>query len=487
MGSPTTTPSAKASDLTSLTPILTAVATALGAWKLFEPKLERIRALRRETGRLEPGFRIFYQIPQYALIMVSTGVVLFLFLAFVDSFQPGFLATYFPIGLVRTALAPSNIIWIVFSIGGCGAIIYWNLISQLMLAASRLLSALPIPGIQNRFGPSGESLGWHQTTVVCEGPDKGSPLVIDDDAVDRVANGVLSRLNNYAGADDFAAEPGNLGRAEKANIALFGCIMEENFYAQRWTAPRWSEFYSALADIEYSKPMFEPSRLLQFGTGQAFFDVFRNQLEITLKARNQPYPLDRGLAAAGDMVRTWDLLSIRAKGDVLALIPRFAAYFGGRTAWLDRELREFPRLNSDGMRPQLIKLLIRWKTLPVGRGVFIQPFAKRQAWLLFQMGALRALPEVKEITFNGTGEVPIARIAALRVIKKVADLIQEGASEEALTVAARLGPTWWTRLERADFMLWSWAREEFNDARSDSWDKAKWHWKFEDDRLQRQS
>jgi hypothetical protein len=128
---------------------------------------------------------------------------------------------------------------------------------------------------------------------------------------------------------------------------------------------------------------------------------------------------------------------------------------------------------------------MRWNALPRFGGVFIQPFAKRQAWLLFQTGALRALPELKEISFHGDGQVAISRIAALRVIRRVAALIEEGASSEALAVATRLGPDEWTRLESADFVLWSWAREMAATAVSEEWKKGAWHWKFEDDRVVR--
>jgi hypothetical protein len=345
---------------------------------------------------------------------------------------------------------------------------------------------LPIPGLRNKFGESGgESLGWHQTNAVIEGPDKGQPLMIDDQAVERVAWAVLSRLSNNAGAGDFAAEPAHLSDPEKANILLFGCIMEAIHYGQGWPSPKWGDFYGALADIQRTTPMFDPQKLLGYSSGQAFFEDFRDKLEGTLKTRHQPSPPDRSLAAAGDVSRAWELLKKRAQGDLLKLAPSWSKYLGGPQAWLDYRLRSFPQLASVGMRPQLIKLLIRWKALGPSPGVFAQPFAKGQAWLLFQEGALRALPETKEVTFNGKGHVPIVRLAALRVIRRVADLIQEGVSSEAKSVAADLGTDNWTRLERSDFTLWSWAREAANQAKGEIWDKTKWRWKLDGERVQR--
>lgn len=479
------TTSNKVPELTTYTALITAVAIALGAWKLFEPKLERIRAVRNEVGQLEFGFRFFYVFPQYFLIIISMGLVCFLALVFIDSLHPGTLSTVIPKDVMRAVLVPVNIIWVVFLLGALGAVIYWNLVSRILMGVAWLLSLAPIPGLQNRFGSRGESLGWHQAAAVMEGPDKGQPLLVDDEGIERIAWGVLAKIDQNAGAEDYAAEPEKLSTSEKANIALFGCIIEANFYAQRWPSPSWAQFYAGLVDIQRTNPIFAPAQLLAFQSGQAFFEAFRNRLDEALTARNQPRPPDRALAAAADISRAWESLKARANGDLLQLIPRFAPCIGGRMAWLDRRLRDFPQLNSDGMRPQLIKLLVRWNTLPVSAGVFVQPFAKRQAWLLLQYGALRALPEMKEVTFHSTGQVSIARIAALRVIRRVGALIEEGASSEALAAASKLGSNTWTRLETADFILWSWARAEASQAVKDVWDKTKWRWKFEDDRIQR--
>ncbi|MGC2782147.1 MAG: hypothetical protein WA418_41590 [Bradyrhizobium sp.] len=480
------TQTAKTPDPATWPAIAAAVVTAVGAYKLFEPKLERARAMRNEVGRLELSFRLLYQWPQYLLIAISTAIFLALVVAFVDSLRPGVLMSFSRMRILKMALAPENVIWVIFSLGIVGGVIYLNLLPRLLMGLTWSLSALPIPGLRNRFGPNGESLGWHQTAAVMEGPDKGAPLLIDDDAIGRVAWEVLSRLSKNTGAGDFATEPAKLSASEKANIALFGCIIEAVHYAQRWESPSWSEFYASFADIQRTKPMFGPQQLQLFANGQAFFEDFRDRLHDALKARNQPCPPDRALAAAADVSRTWELLQ-KQEFDVLRLVPPFAGLFGGPVAWLDHRLRSFPRLGDAGMRPQLIKLLVRWKAIEVQLGIFAQPFSKRQAWLLFQEGALRALPEVKEVTFHGTAQVPIVRTAVLRVIRRVELLIAEGASSEAQAVAQALGPSKWTRLERADFVLWSWAREAAKQAKAGNWDKAAWRWKFEDDRVQRQS
>jgi hypothetical protein len=478
----------KTPDLASVTPLITAVVTAVGAWKLFEPKMGRIRAIREELGRMETSFRVLYEFPQWLLISASTLIVAVLVIAFFDSFLPGVLTKFLPLIWAREIVQPANVIWVVFLMAALGGIIYWNLLTRILLVSSRLLALLPVPGLRNQFGPSGRSIGWHQVANVCEGPDKGSPLLVDHDQIDRVSWEVLAKLSSQStNPPNYAAEPGGLSASEKANIALFGCIMEENTYAQRWPSPEWGKFYDSFTDIQKAEPIFTPSRLSAFSSGDAFFDDFRQRLDTALTAKGQPCPPNQSLAAAADVAKAWSLLKCKYHGDVLRIIPIWAPILGGKLFWLDLRLRSFPRLNSDGMRPQLLKLLIRWNTMPgVEGGVFVQPFAKRQAWLLLQEGALRALPETKEVTFHGTGQVGIARIAARQVVQEVSKLIAAGKTSEARAAAAKVGTSTWRREAAVDFVLWDWAGSDSKAAKSENWDKAKWRWKFEDNRVVRQ-
>jgi hypothetical protein len=489
MTAPETNTATKTADLASVTPLITALVTAVGAWKLFEPKMGRIRAIREELGGMEASFRVLYELPQWMLISASTLIVACLVIAFFDSFLPGALTKHLPLIWAREIVQPANVIWIVFLMAALGGVIYWNLVTRILLALSWLLALLPIAGVRNRFGPRGRSIGWHQVRSVCEGPDKGSPLLVDHDQIDRLSWAVLARLSSLsANPPNYAAEPGGLSTSEKANIALFGCIMEENTYAQRWPSPEWSKFYDSFTDIQNADPIFTPSRLCAFRSGDAFFDDFRQRLDAALTAKGQPCPPNQSLAAAADVAKAWSLLTCKYHGDVLRIIPIWAPILGGKLFWLDLRLRSFPRLNTDGMRPQLLKLMIRWNTMPgVEGGVFVQPFAKRQAWLLLQEGALRTLPEMKEVTFHGTAQVGIARIAARQVVQQVSTLVAAGKTSEARAAAAKVGTSIWRLEAAADFVLWDWANSDRSAAKSDKWDKAKWRWKFEDNRVVRQS
>jgi hypothetical protein len=143
-------------------------------------------------------------------------------------------------------------------------------------------------------------------------------------------------------------------------------------------------------------------------------------------------------------------------------------------------------MNSEGMRPQLIKLLARWQTLPWAKaGLFVQPFAKKQGWLLLQETALHV--STRDVTFWSVGDVQLTRIACLRIFRRVSAKVRERHSPEARDVDAKY-PSEWDLFAGADFALWDWASEREAIGRNDKWDAAKaWRWKLEDGRASKTS
>ena len=91
------------------------------------------------------------------------------------------------------------------------------------------------------------------------------------------------------------------------------------------------------------------------------------------------------------------------------------------------------------------------------------------------------------MTFNGTGQVAIARIAARKVVERVSDLILARETPEARAALAQVGDSSWDTEAAADFVLWSWAATKYRVAQEANWDKNKWHWKFENGRVIRQT
>ena len=482
MSAPAAATGAGAPTLSTLSPFLTAIVAALGAWKLFEPKFARIRAIKTEMGSLEPTFWWLYVLPQRVMSLILWGIALFLFLTFLFSFQSSWFA---PMSFVRRLVHPDNVIWVIFLSGIVAAVIYWNVATRLLLQATHWLSLmLPVRGLRGRFGPKGSSPGWHQARAVCEGPDKGSPLLIDYRELDKVGALVLARLAGRADSRNYAELPTGLDRSVKANIGLFACILEAEHNANGWPLPKWSKVYEAFAAMQAGNRMFSPEKLMAFTDGDKFFEALRNGLDRELGRRKQPKPPNSALAAEPAFAEAWELLVRRWRGDVLAMVSSIPDIRGARLFLLDRRLRKFPRLAGDGMRAQFIKLLFRWDALPgMIRRSFGQPFARVLAWLLLEERALRVLPEVKEVTFFGTGEVAIARFAARRVISNVAAAVRAGGTREARAVQRKLGTELKMLEEEADYVFWNWAYQRSKHAGKGGWETEDW--KFEDGRVSR--
>jgi len=481
------TPAKMATDITAMT-IIAAIVAALGAVAIFQPKFAISAAMKRETGSVEPAFRVLYAVPQYLNVALIAGLCIALIGACVQSIDPAIFAQYRFLTSLGGFFVPNNIIWIILMAAFIGAIVKFNWLSWILLALSRTASFLPIPWLQGVYGPHGQSVGWLQAFNVCRAWDSGQPILLCHDQIDRVADQVLFRLSQPASsASNFAARPTKASTAARANIALFGCVLEATHYAQKWSLPPWAEFYAALAAIHTRTQLFEPSELQKIASGDEFADRLRGELVSEMSLQRQPIPDDKYLAAADSLASIWNRLHPRS-GNVLNLIPAGARLVGGSLYWLDRRLSELPMLNSEGMRPQLIKLLARWETIPWAKtSVFIQPFAKKQGWLLLQETALRVFPEQKDVTFWSVGDVQLTRLACIEVFENVKAKVRHPQSAEAKSVN-QAHPEEWDLFAAADYCLWNMASEMEASGRADNWDTKKgWRWKFENGRASKVS
>ncbi|RYH17060.1 MAG: hypothetical protein EON54_28035, partial [Alcaligenaceae bacterium] len=224
--------------------LISAVGTALAAFQLFQPKFAIGFAMKRETRRLEPGFWAFYNFGQWIVLSVVAGIFIVLILAFINQLQsiPALDAPW--LHGVRDFLTPEHLI-IILLIGAClAAIIQLNVSSWILLLLGRVLSLLPLPGLNGAFGPEGRSAGWHQAHCICLTWDKGQPLLISDDHVKRVADGLLLTLASSAPIKNFAGMPVAMSTAAAANMALVGSIIENAHGVNRWKRPSdWTIFY----------------------------------------------------------------------------------------------------------------------------------------------------------------------------------------------------------------------------------------------------
>jgi len=474
-------------DVTVMT-LITAIGAALGAFAIFQPKLAISAAMKRETGSVERAFRWLYVFPQYLNAAVIAGLCVALLAAFIHSIKPDLFSQNEFLIHFGAFFVLDNVIWILFLAVVIVAVVQLNCLSWILLGMSTVASFLPIPLVRGAFGPTGQSAGWLQAFNICRGWDKGQPLLLCREEIERIANTILFRLTLPApNTSNFAETPTNATLDARANIALFGCILEATHYAQRWTSPKWLEFYTALAVIHDRTGMFDPEKLKKLVSGDNFAGQLRDELVIEMTSRAQPVPADKYLAATAYLALTWEQLK-RHSGSTLSLIPPWARLVGGRLYWLDRRLSGLPMLNSDGMRPQLIKLLARWQTIPWAKStVFVQPFAKRQGWLLLQETALRVFPEQKDVTFWSVGDVQLTRIACMEIFHSVSKKVRERQSPEARVVDT-MYPTEWDLFAEADFCFWDMASEREAKGRGENWEAAKeWRWKLEGGRASKTS
>jgi hypothetical protein len=454
-------------DVTVMT-LVAAIAAAFGAFAILQPKFAVGAAMKRQVGSVETAFRRIYIAPQFVGMGAIVVVCLILLAAFVHSLIPAATSSEL-LDQFASFFVLQNLVWIVLLASILGGVIYTNAISWFVLGVSAIASSR-----------RGQSAGWHQALNVCSSWDKGHPLLISSSEVERLANEVLRRLTLKMVSENFAAKPSHASNASAANIALFGCILEAVHYSQRWTTPKWGQFYASLDAINRNTKLFEPAEILKFKSAKQFSDQFRSQAVAELGSRREPVPTDSYLAAAEPIGLAWKRLANRG-GSVLELAPSWTRFVGGRTFWLDLRLSHFPMLGDKSMRPQLIKLLARWKALPWATpDVFAQPFARRLGWLLLQEGAVQVLSDQKDVTFKDIGDVALTQIACLRIYHRVAEMVATDFSSEATAVGKQY-PTAWDLFAAADFVLWDWATQQERRGKGEHWDGTKgWKWKLED-------
>ncbi len=439
--------------------------------------------MKRETGRVEQGYFWFYFVPQVVMAGVALLVWITLLAAVIHYLNPE-AATNWPfVQQVLPFLALDNLIPLLLFLTVMGGFIQLNALSRLALFLFRGLSFLPVDGLSGAFGPKGRSAGWIQAECICATWDKGQPLLIAQEEMERVSDELLLKLSasNYK-ATNYAPKPAKASTAAAGNIALFGCLIEAAHKVNRWEKPKaWTSFYEALTEIHDETNMFEPQVLTTF-SGQAFSQNLRDLLAAKMSAKNEAVAAENYYGAASYVAKAWTLLDEHA-GSVLKLIPIYAGFIGTKLYWLNRELGKFPLLQDDSMRPQLIKILTRWDVTPWAKNEdFLPPFSKTVSWLLLEEGVLRTFPEQKEVTFWGRGDVGISSAACRRIFEHVRKASEEGLSVPARSVAVRF-PEKWDLLAAADYTLWNWGQMKSGEGQKANW--AGYHWKIDGGRASR--
>jgi hypothetical protein len=464
--------------------LITAIGTALAAFQLFQPKFAIKFAMKRETGHVEGGFWAFYLVPQIIGLCVVIAIICVLLFAFFHQIvSPEVQSSYKLLKSVLDFLELPNLLLVLLAAACLAAIIQMNVLSWIFLGIGATLSIFPIPKLNGAFGSEGRSAGWQQALCICSTWDKGQPLLISQENVERVADIVLLKLATIQRPIDFAERPSGLSEAAMANLAVIGCMIEQAHSVNRWKWPNsWRTFYHALEAIHKDKAIFDPATLVKFQSGLEFSAQVRKLLANQMIAAGEEVPEGEYFAVGSSLAKAGEILRTNG-GSILGMLPWYAGLFGSKLFWLTRRLAAFPLLDAKSMRPQTIKLMARWGTIPWAKAAgFLHPFSKDQAWLLLQESVLTVFPEQKDVTFWGVGDVQIAREACRRIFAHVAKSVCQGMTAQAKTVAAKY-TTEWDLAAAADFMLWGWASEGVKRGRAEDWKASGgWRWKFSNGR-----
>jgi hypothetical protein len=380
-------------------------------------------------------------------------------------------------------LVPEHLV-VVILMGSClAAIIQLNVLSWIFLCMGRLISWLPIPGVSGAFGHDGRSVGWHQANCICLTWDKGQPLLISDENIKRVGDGLLLRLASPNPIKNFAAKPAAMSAAAAGNMALIGSIIEHAHKLNRWKKPsNWTVFYKALEEVNSNDGIFEPRVIVGATSPSEYSDRLRKLLAARMQLANEAVPEGNYFAVSSALTITFELLKAGG-GSIIGMLPWYAGLMGSKIFWLDRTLDRFPMLDGDSLRPQVVKLIARWDVAPwIKAATFRPPFSSAQAWLLLQESALTVFAEQKEVTFWGIGDKAIAREACRRLYLHLHKVVEDSQTAEARVVKATY-PSDWDLLAAADFALWSHATEEEKKADTEDWKaSAGWRWKLNNGR-----
>ncbi len=470
--------------------IFTLVGASVAGWTALSGRYRRMRKFEIDVGGLEIAFRALYQLPlvinSLIFVVLVCGAVAALFGGLLSGAVPGAQLNGADTQLGRAVERVYELGWVLV-IGGvlAGVIVWFDLVARMFLFATRAVSLLPIPGVEGRFGPDGYSAGWLQAREFVRNGSDAQPLGIASRGVDRVVDDVQARLiEEGATGTDRAPTPSG-SPAVRANIALFGCVIERLESELKSPRRKWDQFYGAFDDVSRSRNLFDPVVLSEINSGKAFVARLRSELDPVLEKRNEP-KLTTAPVVEDDLAATFNLLKQRFHCDTTAMAHRWPAF--ASPAWgMYKRAGLFSALGRGAMRGQFVKLAIRWGALPMPSGP-ARPWGSGVTdgigWFMLEKGAIVPLVDVKEVVFRGPINRPIAAIAMSEVIRRTAAAIDSRPPESAPKLLPDLqGYTAterrWMIEQETDTTLWRLARATRQSGDAALW-KNGWRWKLDD-------
>lgn len=465
--------------------VLGAIAALIAGWKALEPRYARLRKFSRDGGRYNLALRLLYWVPQ----ALNVGLMLLLICCLIFALFGGLDAAKL---LPTSMLGPNNFIvgaaravygygWVlVLAAAVFGVVVYLDVFAFVALWAARVINYLP--GVSGRFGPNGDSLGWYQASELLSNQGNAQLFWIDEYGVERLAAAVFEKMaKEDAAGTDRAATPDKATTSERANIALIGCIIEQIETDLKKPTRKWDSFYAALAEAAESQKLFSPDTLVSHNAQTSFAERIRIGVNPVLASKGEQAI---GIYIDEDVDAATQILRARFHGDASRLASGWRRHMFGQITALFQNARLFPRLAADKMRPQFVKLCIRWDVIPAAvPRVFLQPFSINIGWLELHYGALKPLSDQVAVNFNSPIDRPASVIVATTVMEEVLRRLNVSVSAATKALRDRYSKisepkrSWLIRQE-ADTTMWRLARELVAEGRKCEWKGDDWQWKL---------
>jgi hypothetical protein len=242
---------------------------------------------------------------------------------------------------------------------------------------------------------------------------------------------------------------------ERANAALFGCLLEKEHGVRRWPKPNWDAFYAAVAAAEInSNKLVSPAYLMGLRPDSDFYAIFIGEVNRRLPEGEPRIP--DSAEARSDLSNAIKILVKKYHGSARNLA------FGGWSRKPNLRLafsrsQAFRPFDVSGMIPQFLKLAVRWETWPMVKpGSFIYPYARNLALLLLEKGAMLTLPNVKNLSFRQTGQLAAYRDTMRRIVKRVKENLAVSNKPEHRQITTSYA-TEWQLAAAVDFELWAYS------------------------------
>jgi hypothetical protein len=242
------------------TPIAGAVATVLtiaAAVPTIDERLERVRDVEQQVGRLPPLIYRCYIVPQHiykwGLILITTvGVVMVCAFVYRLLYPSSPMHPFFE-GLqgygVRLVVA-----WFVL-----GILMYTNFLSRLAKWFGLLVTMPPVLRTIWDTDRLDRNPAWPALNAFINGNKNAKPLVINQGSAEGFADGFIQTLDREAKPPPNRAEPPVLPsgadryafRQRMSNALLAGCIIEEAHYVPNAGFPtrEWGPLYRNLQEL----------------------------------------------------------------------------------------------------------------------------------------------------------------------------------------------------------------------------------------------